>query len=161
MRSNGAEAIRAMVEGLAAPAGGNPGTISRAGCGWPGHDDGVWASPKPRPKPWPQPPATRRKRPARSKPSPWPRTEQVSANGVPVIDADAVELFQRALALAPGDAEIHWYLGLYAVQNDDPAGAREAWSQVLELLAPDDPNAELIRRSLEALPANKGNSVEK
>ncbi|MGF1474778.1 MAG: c-type cytochrome biogenesis protein CcmI [Geminicoccaceae bacterium] len=79
------------------------------------------------------------------------RTELGEEAGVPIVDPEAAALFERAAQLAPDDPEIHWYLGLHAVQTGDHGRAKEAWHQVLALLPPDDPNAELIRRSLDAL----------
>jgi cytochrome c-type biogenesis protein CcmH len=69
----------------------------------------------------------------------------------PIPDALAT-LGDRILALDPAHAGALWFTGLARKQSGDAAGARERWTRLLALLAPDSPQHAEVRKSLDALP---------
>ncbi|MGF1563617.1 MAG: c-type cytochrome biogenesis protein CcmI [Geminicoccaceae bacterium] len=72
-----------------------------------------------------------------------------STTNAPTISDQAAEVYHSLLAVAPNDPEAHWYLGLYALQRDDLAQAREHWQATLDNLPSDHPDHAAIAARLE------------
>jgi cytochrome c-type biogenesis protein CcmH len=73
-------------------------------------------------------------------------------SGLPTVPDSAAELLGRVLARQPGDPEAHWYLGIRALQQDQPAEARRHWEQALAGLDPNSEERAAMQARLAELP---------
>jgi cytochrome c-type biogenesis protein CcmH len=67
------------------------------------------------------------------------------------ISDPAVALLKRVVALDPGNAAATWYLGLYAAQQGDFAGARATWQKLLAALPADGEEHRTVAAALQAI----------
>ncbi len=74
--------------------------------------------------------------------------------GLPVIPDDALAYLEKALAQAPDDPELHWYLGIRALADGNPAETRKHWEKVLAGLDPATPEHALVQSRLDRLSVN-------
>jgi cytochrome c-type biogenesis protein CcmH len=72
-----------------------------------------------------------------------PETEAAS------VTEDALDLYEKIIAIDPDDPEAHWYLGLASVQDGAIDDAKTHWQRVLDILGPDHPNYAAVQSSLE------------
>jgi len=72
-------------------------------------------------------------------------------DGLPVVGDEALALFEQAATVAPDDPEPHWYLGIRALADGNPATAREHWETVLAGLDPTSPDWATVRARLDQL----------
>lgn len=77
-----------------------------------------------------------------------------TADGLPVVTDAALDHLRNALTLRPDDPELHWYLGIRALADDEIAKAHDHWTLVLARLPPDTAEHALVRRQLERLELN-------
>ncbi len=71
--------------------------------------------------------------------------------GLPVVNDEARALLEQAAKLTPDDPELHWYLGIRAAADGDPAVARAHWETLLAELDPTGPDWAAVRARLDAL----------
>ena len=71
--------------------------------------------------------------------------------GLPEVGDRARDLFARAVSLAPDDPEPLWYLGARALQDGDPAQARELWKRALAHVPAGQPEYAALKARLDAL----------
>ena len=68
-----------------------------------------------------------------------------------VLSDTFVEVMERLYALDPDSLRALWFLGVRAMQDDDPAGARDYWERLLAQLPEDSEEHALIEERLQAL----------
>ncbi len=73
---------------------------------------------------------------------------------LPVIPDEAMPFLEKALAQAPEDPELHWYLGIRALADGNPDDTREHWQKVLAQLDPATPEHALVQSRLDMLSVN-------
>jgi cytochrome c-type biogenesis protein CcmH len=69
----------------------------------------------------------------------------------PVVTVEALALYRRLSLVDPRNPEPHWYSGLFAHQNGDPARAGAHWANALRLVRPGSPDATLMLQRIERL----------
>ena len=74
--------------------------------------------------------------------------------GLPGIPDEALPHLERALAQTPDDPELHWYLGIRALADGNPAETREHWELVLTRLDPTTPEHAMVQSRLDMLSIN-------
>ena len=74
--------------------------------------------------------------------------------GLPTIPDEALPHLEKALAQSPEDPELHWYLGIRALADGNPAETREHWQKVLANLDPATPEHALVQTQLDRLQVN-------
>lgn len=67
------------------------------------------------------------------------------------IPDQAVALLKRVVVLDPGNPAANWYLGLYAAQQGDFAGARATWQKLLAALPADSEEHRTVAAALAAI----------
>lgn len=67
------------------------------------------------------------------------------------IPGPVVTLLKRVEAVDPKQPVALWYLGLYAAQQNDFAGARAEWQKLLTILPAESPEHHTIEAALEAI----------
>jgi cytochrome c-type biogenesis protein CcmH len=79
---------------------------------------------------------------------------QMLMEGHPVsepISDQAVALLKRVVALDPDNPAASWYLGIYAAQQGDFAGARAIWDKLLAALPADSEEYRTVAAALQAI----------
>ncbi len=74
--------------------------------------------------------------------------------GLPGIPDEALPHLERALAQTPEDPELHWYLGIRALADGNPAETKQHWQQVLTRLDPTTPEHAMVQSRLDMLTVN-------
>lgn len=74
--------------------------------------------------------------------------------GLPSIPDEALPHLEKALAAAPDDPELHWYLGIRALADGNPEETRDHWQQVLTHLDPTTPEHAMVQSRLDMLTIN-------
>jgi cytochrome c-type biogenesis protein CcmH len=75
-------------------------------------------------------------------------------DGLPRIPDEALTYLEKALAQSPDDPELHWYLGIRALADGNPAETRVHWEKVLASLDPTTPEHALVQSRLDMLAVN-------
>ncbi len=73
---------------------------------------------------------------------------------LPVIPDEALVHLEKALAQAPEDLELHWYLGIRALADGNPDDTRTHWQKVLAQLDPATPEHAMVQSRLDMLSVN-------
>jgi cytochrome c-type biogenesis protein CcmH len=74
-----------------------------------------------------------------------------ATDGMPQVTDAAAALYEKAAALHADDAEALWFLGLHALQQGQPAVARERWDRLMAKLDPSRAETGELRSRIDRL----------